>query len=399
MVSQQAAAVQSQTLTAFTARQVQEEISRADAPPPAGDPELEKKADDFLRQVLSLKNGDEDAQSQAKSAVEGMGLDLQKNAAAQSRMLKEPVKKLMQRSEDGSQVGNALTDLKVQVEELDPGQLDLGAGWFTRLLGMVPGVGTPLKRYFSKYESAQTTINAIIRSLENGRDQLKRDNVTLAEDQKRMRETTHKLNKAIRLGQLIDQKLQHALERDVPASDPRHKFMQEELVFPLRQRIMDLQQQLAVNQQGVLATELVIRNNQELIRGVNRALNVTVSALEVAVTVAMALADQKIVLDKINAISGTTNQLISGTAARLRSQGAEIHKQASSTQLDIQALKTAFQDIKAAMDDIAQFRSNALPQMADAILEMDKVTAEAEGKIKQMEEGNRAKPSLTIDVG
>src|SRR5690606_42135790 len=54
----------------------------------------------------------------------------------------------------------------------------------------------------------------------------------------------------------------------LPADDSRRSFMEEELLFPLRQRILDLQQQLAVSQQGILALEVVIRNNRELIRGV-----------------------------------------------------------------------------------------------------------------------------------
>jgi hypothetical protein len=50
-------------------------------------------------------------------------------------------------------------------------------------------------------------------------------------------------------------------------------------LFALRQRTLDLQQQLAVNQQGVLAIEIIIRNNRELIRGVDRALDVTISRI------------------------------------------------------------------------------------------------------------------------
>ena len=56
------------------------------------------------------------------------------------------------------------------------------------MVGHIPAVGTPLKRYLSKYESAQTVISAIISSLEQGRDQLLRDCITLSEDQKQMRE-------------------------------------------------------------------------------------------------------------------------------------------------------------------------------------------------------------------
>ena len=79
------------------------------------------------------------------------------------------------------------------------------------------------------------------------------------------------------------------LYTDILQDDPMYKFVSEELLFPLRQRIQDLQQQLLVNQQGFLTIEMIIRNNKELIRGVNRALNTTVSALQVAVTLATSI--------------------------------------------------------------------------------------------------------------
>jgi len=265
------------------------------------------------------------------------------------------------------------------------------------MVGQIPGIGTPLKRYFSKFESAQTVIAAIVRSLELGRDQLQRDNVTLSEDQKMMHELTVKLAKAIQLAQRIDQKLEARL-RDLEPGSEMQKFVAEELLFPLRQRVIDLQQQLAVNQQGVLASELIIRNNKELVRGVNRALNVTVSALNVGATVAIALANQKTVIDQVESVNKTTSDLITGTAARLKTQGTQIHKQAASAQISVESLKTAFADLHIAMNDLATFRSNALPQMAQTVLDLDRMTGEATRQIEKMERGNRAKPTITIEV-
>jgi len=308
--------------------------------------------------------------------VEDAGRDLQQRAGQRSKMLQQPIRALSERGEDGGEVGRALIDLKMQVEALDPTELDLQPGWLSRTLGALPFVGTPLKRYFSQYESAQTVIDAIIRSLEKGREQLGRDNITLIEDQKLMRELTHLLEKQIQLLILIDQKLQYKLDRDIPATDPRHRFIAEELLFPLRQRIQDLQQQLAVNQQGVLAIELVIRNNKELIRGVDRAA----------------------VLDPVPALNPTTSDLIAGTAKRLRQQGTEIHKLASGTSLDMEALKSAFVDINAAMDEIASFRRDALPKMAGTILELEKLTQQGDEAIRKLEQGNRAQPALSLDA-
>ena len=362
------------------------------------DAELEQKAQAYADQLVSLDPQDFQAQDDTKTSIEDMGRDLQREASRRSKMLQQPIKDLSEHAGDGGPVANALIELKMEVESLDPGRFDFSAGWLTRLLGQIPGIGTPVKRYFSKFESAQTTIDAIVRSLEEGHDQLKRDNVTLAEDQRGMRELTIKLDRHILLAQLLDQKLQYKLDRDLASDESRHKFVQEELLFPLRQRIMDLQQQLAVNQQGVLSTEIIMRNNKELMRGVNRAIDVTVSALQVAVTVALGLANQRIVLDKISSINRTTSDLIAGTAATLKTQGTAIHRQASEAMIDMDSLKSAFGDINAAMDEISRFRQEALPQMAQSILEFNQLTTTSEETIQRMEQAKQARPMLQISA-
>jgi uncharacterized protein YaaN involved in tellurite resistance len=393
---------QQQTLVFADETALQSELQlvdpRALQPDPTQDSALAEQAEDVVARILATSPADQEARHRTAAAIETMGSQLQGQAARRSAMLKEPIGKLAERSEDGGEVANALIDLKVQVEELDPGNLDLEAGWFTRLLGRIPGVGTPVKRYFSRYESASTVIDAIMRSLKDGREQLKRDNITLVDDQKAMRALTHKLEKAIKLGRLIDAKLEDKLATEVLESDPRHAFIQEELLFPLRQRIQDLQQQLLVNQQGVLTIEMIVRNNKELVRGVSRAENVTVNALQVAVTLALALANQKIVLEKVEAISTTTSKLIADTAARLKQQGAEIHKQAASTQLDMDSLTRAFADVRSALDDISRYRREALPKMAERIQTMDKLASESERAIKKTEHAEAAVADFPIEI-
>ncbi len=362
------------------------------------DPELDQQAEDVVARILKTDINNAGEHKKTTAAIEQIGNTLQREAARRSAMLKQPLTRLMADSEEGGEVAKSLIDLKLQVEELDPTGVNLESGWATRLLGYLPGVGTPIKRYFSRFETASTSIDAIINSLETGREQLKRDNITLTDDQTAMRTLTLKLEKTVKLGQLIDQRLQSRLENDIPADSPQYKFIAEELLFPLRQRIQDLQQQLLVNQQGYLTTEMIIRNNKELIRGVNRALNTTVSALQVAVTLAVALANQRIVLEKVQAINKTTENLIAGTASRLRTQGAAIQKQASSSQLDINLLKQAFSDIRIALDDIDAYRQQALPQMAENILEMDRMAAEAEQQIHKVEHAEEVSSDFPLEI-
>jgi uncharacterized protein YaaN involved in tellurite resistance len=313
-------------------------------------------------------------------------------------MLRDPIRSLAKTGDDGGPVASALLQLNEQVTALDPVNFEFSSSGVKRLLQRIPGVGKPIARYFAQYQSAETIIDEIIKSLEQGGNQLKRDNSTLAFDQQQMRNSMERLKRAIQLGQLLDQKIEYKLEREINPEDEQYAFVQEEIQFPLRQRIMDLQQTLAVNQQGVLTIEIIIRNNRELIRGVNRAINVTVVALQVAIACAMALAHQKIVLDKIEALNKTTSQLIGHTAERLKTQGVAIHKQAASEMLDMETLEKAFQDIKTAMDDISKFRREALPQMANNIVRLDSLTAEAEEAIQKMDRGDQAQQAIVIDV-
>ncbi|MGA9279193.1 toxic anion resistance protein [Ilumatobacter sp.] len=368
-------------------------------PEPEPRDELTARASEQVDRLLVVDPANQESRDAARAAVESMGRDLQQRAATRSKMLQAPMRDLAQASEDGGPVAKSLADLRMEVEKLDPSGLDTDAGWLTRTIGKIPGVGTPLKRYFMRYESSQTQIDAIIGSLERGRDQLKRDNVTLSDDQSNMRELTVSLADQIALAQALDQVLVERLATEMGPDDPRRQFVEEDILFTIRQRTLDLQQQLAVNQQGVLATELIIRNNRELIRGVDRALDVTVSALQVAVTVALALSHQKLVLDKIDAINTTTSEMIAGTAARLKTQGTEIHRQATGSMLDMDALRTAFEDIDIALEQISTYRKDALPMMAANIIELDQLTGDSEAAIERMEQGRAATDRLEPDGG
>jgi len=360
--------------------------------------DLEDRAAQIVSDLVQIGPEDLERRKAAAGAVESMAVSVQREAARQSALLEEPLREISERGEDGGEVASSLVALRSQVETLDPGEVEFEPGWAGRLLAKIPGIGSPMRRYFARYDSAQRVIDDIIRSLQQGRDQLQRDNITLGEDQKALRESGKRLERAIALGRLVDQKLEYRLGRDLGEDETRARFAREELLFPLRQRIQDLQQQLAVNQQGYLTMEMIQRNNKELMRGVDRAVNVTVNALQVAVTLAMALTHQRITLEKVQSVTDTTNQLIAGTARRLKTQGAEIQKQAASATLDVETLRAAFTDINAALDDVSRYRQAALPAMAEQILEMDSLAKEAEASIRRAEDARQHIGSITIDL-
>ncbi|MBL1267429.1 MAG: toxic anion resistance protein [Halomonas sp.] len=353
------------------------------------DPELEAMADRFVEDILA--EGDEESVVRQRRAVDEMGLELQQQAAHRSAMLQTPLRKLAHQGDEGGPVAKALTDLRGRMEGLDPARHRLAPTTLDRVLAVIPGLDSRLQRYFRKFENTQQALDAIIEDLESGRDMLHRDNLTLNDDQQALTKILGELNRQIALGRMIDRRLQEEIAaRD--SDDTRRQFLEEELLFPLRQRIVDLQQQLAVSQQGVLALEVIIRNNRELMRGVDRAINVTVSALTVAVTVAMAMANQRLVLDRIEALNTTTSQMIGGTAKALRQQGVDIQKRASSAMLDMQVLEEAFSEVMGAIDDLSSYRQEALPRLDEQIDRLATLAKQGNASIERLQEGSESQP-------
>lgn len=353
------------------------------------DAELEAKADRFIEDILA--EGEDVSRGRQRRAVDEMGLELQQQAAHRSAMLQTPLRQLAHQSDEGGPVAKALTDLRGRMEGLDPARHRLAPNALDRILAIIPGIDSRLQRYFQKFENAQQALDAIIDDLTGGRDMLYRDNLTLSDDQQALNKILAELDRQIALGRLIDHRLQEEIATSDP-DDPRRQFLEEELLFPLRQRIVDLQQQLAVSQQGVLALEVIIRNNRELMRGVDRAINVTVSALTVAVTVAMAMANQRLVLDRIEALNTTTAQMIGGTAKALRQQGVDIQKRASSAMLDMQVLEEAFSEVMGAINDLSTYRQDALPRLDEQIDRLATLSQQGKASIERLQEGSESQP-------
>ncbi|OJS98936.1 toxic anion resistance protein [Marinobacter nauticus] len=355
-------------------------------------PELEAKARTVVTNLVNLDIRDiANSQHQAQT-IASIGNSVTRQIAHQSTLLKQPLANLLRDAEDGSPVANSLLALQGQVNAINPNHVNFSMGSFRRMLARIPGVGTPVARWFARYQSVDNVIGDIVNSLKDGKAQLERDNVTLRTDQVRMRELTFQLQDYIKFGQILDQILSEQVGNT--SDSERRKFLEEDVLFPLRQRIMDLQQTLAVNQQGLLSTEVIIRNNQELVRGVDRAVNVTVTALSTASTLALALQAQKRVLKGVQSVTDTTNELIAGTAKTLRTQGVEIQKQATGTQLDLNTLKQAFVDVEAALQDIGNFRRQALPKMMQSIEEMDELTQKMDSSVQRVSHAEGAQSVL-----
>ncbi|MDR2737255.1 MAG: toxic anion resistance protein [Gracilibacteraceae bacterium] len=364
---------------------LKKEIVEESAPLSEEVAQLQRQAEQNVREVMTL---DLEAMEQKRSilkSIDGFGIDNMQSSARRNTLLQTTVGSLSKAGGEGSVVSKSLGDLHREIKDLDPSALD-----FTKS-GVLGKIFNPIRNYFAKYEKADSVIKDIIVSLDKGKDTLKNDNTTLEIEEDNLRELTKKLRKEIELGSMMDQVVERAIAEEKAKGDgdeEKIRFVTEEVLFPLRQRVMDMQQMIVVNQQGIVAMEVIRRNNKELIRGVDRAKTVTVTALRTAVMVASALYNQKIVLKKIDALNEATNTMITATSQMLKEQGTAVQRQATETNISPDVLKTAFNDAIAALDAISTFKQQALPKMAETVSQFREMAEQGEKEIARLEKGS-----------
>ena len=341
--------------------------------------EIEKRVDGFIANLVA-KDANSPEFGKEVDRLANLGQAQIAQAAGQSnRFLDRPVRAM----DKDNGIGADLTQLRRTVEDLDPSKRgDLMTR--KKLFGILP-FGDKARDYFDSYKSAQGHISTILKSLANGKDELLRDNAAIDTERKALWQAMGKLEQMIHMSKLLDGKLETAaIELDT--SDPaKAKAIRETALFYTRQRSTDLLTQMAVTVQGYLALDLVKKNNVELLKGVDRASTTTVSALRTAVTVAQAMTVQKLVLDQITALNTTTANVIDATGTMLRTQTAEIHKQAASSTIPVETLKRAFENIYQTMDSIDVFKQQALESMKTTVTTLSTEVEKSKGYIARAE--------------
>ncbi|WP_260615456.1 toxic anion resistance protein [Microbispora sp. KK1-11] len=348
--------------------------------------ELARKASGFAEELTTLDHRSPEFTRKVHDITSMGDSEIRASSQVANRMLRRPVAALASAKGEGAdgqaRVAGQLVALRRTIVDLDPKQATAGT---RRLLGIIP-FGDRLRDYFAKYRSAQKHIDDIIRALKSGQDELRKDNAAIEGEKANLWESMTKLQEYAVLAAALDAELQGRIDR-IELTDPeKANALRSDALFGVRQKHQDLLTQLAVSAQGYLALDLVRKNNLELIKGVERATTTTIAALRTAVTVAQALANQKLVLDQITALNTTTSDLILATSEMLRTQAGDIQTQAAATTVSMEALSKAFDNIYSTMDMIDGFKAKAVESMAVTV---DNLTAELDHARAYLERSRR----------
>ena len=364
---------------------IKEDAAQSMLPPVTDQRKLEigQQAKGFTTDLMKFNPNSPEFTSKLNDINSLAQKEIVRSGSGTNRMLERSASSVSGSKKSGGdatqQVAGTLANLRSTVEDLTPNAASLTGA--QKILGFIPG-GNKLRKYFQRYESAQSQLNNIIKALLSGQDELRKDNASLQTEKTDLWSVMGDLNEYAVLAENLDTEItaQAAALRAAGNVAAANAF-ESDVLFAVRQRRQDILTQLAVSVQGYMAMTLVQKNNEELIKGVERARTTTITALRTAVIVAQALDNQRLVLDQIDAVNTATNNTIAATSQMLRQQTGRIQEQAVNSGVSVATLTKAFDDIFATLDEVENFKVKANANLATTI----------DGLTVQLE---RAKPQL-----
>jgi len=304
--------------------------------------ELEKKADEF-------------------------GLKIKNSVESKSKLLNNTVSQISNVSTIGNNIESNISNLNSKIIELDPSKLD-----FSKIGNLF---FDPVKKYFNKFNQYDLIIGIIIEDLDREKQILERDNITLQLEIDRLNEILEELEEAEQEGQKFKEEVQNiinALEED--GEKDKVSLYNQNILEVLEKRLYDIKEMKIVKQQTLLAFDIIRRNNKEIIRNIDRVKNVTISALKTAVMVAKSIYNQKIVLNKINSINLSAENIVNSTTTSLEKHEEELFENNKQ-----QLLQETFNNVLVTIDEVSNNNKITLPDSSKKLVELKNMEENNEG--------------------
>ncbi len=251
---------------------------------------LQKAADQLTNWLLAIDPQDLKLVDQVRNALFELGAQEQTDYWRLNNRLIQPLQQLMADIDAGGQVSQLLEKLSQQVADMQPPNKRLS--WKERFMLLFSWRESAYQMWLDGFPGKRKNMVELTGQLKAEKKQLKRDNHILSGDHESLTAGLNKLVLSYDFASLLEQTLKlngrkSAINADLMA------MIDNELLGPVQQRMMDLQQQILIARQAVMTIELIIKQNQSLIRDIDQTVMTTTAAIDVAAGVAMVNNNQK----------------------------------------------------------------------------------------------------------
>jgi len=314
-------------------------------------------------------------------------------AGAQARISEFSDKVLHEvKARDTGEAGKILTDLMLNIKELDVDKLHGGS--ILSKLPIVGGMVDSAKRFMTRYQSVSTQVVKIVDELDRVKGQIMRDVDTLDGFYKKNLEYYRELNLYIIAGESkLDEMAETVagLKAKADASgdqlDAQAYTDAAQAAGRLEKKLHDLRLSRMLAVQTGPQIRLVQSNNQELAQKIQVSVLNTIPLWKNQMVLAISLLRQKQAVEFQKEVSATTKQLLEKNAEMLKQGSIDIATEAEKGVIDIETLKKVNADLIATIDETIKIQRDGVIKREEAERELDRLERELKDKLVEIREG------------
>ncbi len=289
------------------------------------------------------------------------------------------------RTRNTGEAGEALTELLVNVRELDVDGLSAGSPG-----SRIPLIGRFLdafKRFSVRYQKLSTNIDRLVNSLERARMALLKDVTVLDKMYELNLEYLRQLDLYIAAGDEILEELQ---TKKLPALEVEARASQDPMVAQqltdfrnsiarFERRLHDLKLTRMIAIQTAPQVRLIQNNDQNLVEKIQSSILNTVPLWKNQIIIAISLYRQQQALELQREVTDTANELLAKNAELLKTGSGKVAREVERGIVDLQTLKKVNDDLIATLEETVRIQEEGHAKRLEAEGELTRM----QGELKQ----------------
>ncbi|HHU52480.1 MAG TPA: toxic anion resistance protein [Clostridiaceae bacterium] len=294
------------------------------------------------------------------------GVGAQRNLAQFSDTILDKVK-----NKDIGEAGKLLSDLMVQVKEMEIDSIGEGKG----LLGLLPGgLKRKIERFRNKFETVEVQIDRIEGQLDNAKVEMMKDIAMYDELYSKNLEYFHSLNLYIIAGEEVIDEMTTVtipkLRKEAQESgDPMNAQLVsdfEETVNRFEKKVHDLKLSKSMAMQTAPQIKLIQNNDKVLVDKIQTAILNTIPLWKSQIVIALGLARQEKALQLQKSVTDTTNELLLKNSEKLKQNTIEVAKESERGIIEIETLKKTNRDLIDTIEETIKIHQEGYNQRQQA---------------------------------
>lgn len=284
------------------------------------------------------------------------------------------------RAKDTGYIGELMTDLVTNVQDLNFDSLEKGSG----ILGIFRKAEAKVKKFLSQYEKLEVQVDRIEGKLEEARMEMLKDIGMFDSLYQKNLDYFKQLQIYITAG---DEKIKELREQTIPSlraeaeksGDPMHAQLVrdfEDTVTQFEKKVHDLKTSKTIAIQTAPQIRLIQNNDKLLADKIQTAIQETIPLWKSQMVMALGLYRQQETLKLQRDVTDTTNALLLKNSEILKQNTIDVAKESERGIVDIETLKKANENLISTMNEAVRIQKEGHDKRMAAEQELIKIENE-----------------------